>query len=1115
MARSKVFSRLPVLLILFGLSSLPALAQQGRIVGTIFDSSGAVIPGVTVTAINNATNVKLEFVTDVTGNYDFPGLTVGSYTIRTSLAGFKTGEARVVVEVAQAVRQNLTLAVGDVQEVVTVQGERGPVLQTENAEVGQVVTNREIVELPLNGRDFFQLIMLSTGAVQFTNETTIVPNLASIDGGRPGTEQYLIDGVNAGVPGDGRLRHRPSIDSIQEFKLQGSTFAAEYGRGAGIVNLVTRSGGNEYHGSLFNFWRNDKLAANDFFLNQQQNPQKGRLNRNQFGAALGGRIVRDKTFFFTNYEGHRMAQARNQTFRAPTALERAGDFSQSPGVPYVLDPLTFRPFPNKVVPPARIHRTYKYFADWFPAPNDATGLFRVGTSTASIPRDQVSGRVDHHFSSSDKVYGRYFFANDEFNDPGFGSRPGLMGLINNNWENRNQQVVAHWDHIFSPRLVMDFQYSHVRYREVLRDHQTWFPEDKGAINHVVESGISGMEFNSKYFPGVPLMQFGNNFPSLGVNANSPIRQGFKTNAWKADLTWIKGRHTVKTGLDFLIQQHQAEAALGARGIFQFAGVTTNFQNAWADFVLGVPIVGVRLVPILRFGLTRDTYQFFVQDEVKISPRLTINVGLRYDYNVAPTPLWGQAGVDVNTGKVVFSDVDGTGKPNPTYAPGLPIMAPLLGDNLVSTTQVGLPPSFARTNRANFGPRVALAWRPWGTKTVVRAGYGIYYIVDPLAFVFISAAIQPPYGIQQLAPTNLLNASAGRPLVTIDQLFQPFEQTKSIAASEWGAFSINPSFPVAYENHYSLSIQREITSTLVLETSYVGKSSVHLAGTRFAPLPANRPSFVPPFTTFFTPEGTSSYQSLQVRAEKRSSHGLTFLTSYTWSKALDFGSQNFGGGIQLTGDFTNRRRGAASFDVPQRLAISVIYDLPFGKGRKWLRGAQGWVDGLLGGWQLSVIDQFQSGRPFGVNWLGGNTGDARNPIASIPDRVGGGKLDNPTPETWFDTSAFVAHRKPPDPSNPGTFLPQDGNAGRNILRTDGVSNWDIGIFKNFRLGPGERYRVQFRAEMFNASNHVTFDGPGTAQGVGGGSAALGTPGAAKVLRQYNSPRQIQFALKVSF
>ncbi len=338
--------------------AMPLLAQQGRIVGTITEATGAVIPHAKITAIHEATQVRREFLTDGTGNYDLPGLAVGTYSVRAEMQGFKSSEARVLVEVAQVVRQNLMLSVGEVRETVSVTADASQ-LQTDTAEMGQVITNRQIVELPLNGRSFTQLATLSTGVIPYTSD-----GLIQMNGARPGQEYYVIDGVSTNTPSDGRNQIFPSVESIQEFKLQSSTFAAEFGRAPGLVNVTTKAGTNEYHGNVYDFWRNDFIAANNYFENQKLVPTRPKLNRHQFGGTIGRH---NKTFFFGNWESQRSAQGTTTTLRTPTNLERAGDFSQVPGLNSVLDPSTFTPFANKLIPATRINGVYKYFSPWWPA----------------------------------------------------------------------------------------------------------------------------------------------------------------------------------------------------------------------------------------------------------------------------------------------------------------------------------------------------------------------------------------------------------------------------------------------------------------------------------------------------------------------------------------------------------------------------------------------------------------------------------------------------------------------------------------------------------------------------------------------------------------------------
>ena len=1084
---------LTLLFVFFVGSTLTSdLIAQGRIVGTVFDETESVVPGADIMATHEETNISYGFQTNESGKYEFPSLPIGPYTIRAELAGFKAGEARVIVETAQVTQLDLTLQVGSLQDTVTVSAEsQAPLLQAESPEIGQVITNRMILELPLNGRNFEQLATLSTGVYGWSGSLIVV------NGARPSQVIHQIDNMSTNTILDGRNQARPSIETLQEFKLQSSTFGADTGRAPGIVNVTTRSGNNRFNGNIYEFFRNDVVSANNFFQNQRANPQKTPLNRNQFGTTFSGPIVRNRTFFFANYEGQRMYQGRNFNGRAPTPLEKVGDFTQSPNVAVVLDfmaplppgfPIPYLPHRGNVIPPTRVHPTYTYFKDWWPEPNSTANRF-ISSPRQSVDNNQVSNRSDHHFSSSDRIWGRYFFTEQFSRNPGWGTQPDLIG--GNTVDRETHQMAAHWNHTFSPTLLFDFSWGFMNARSKNVGASVCFPED-GCTNHSTLSGIGGMDFGTQFFPGLPTLMFGNGY-LRDFNWASPLLATARNLSFKANTTWIKGKHTIRAGIDFLTQELLAASPVGARGIYTHVGYSTLFTNSWADFVAGHPSQARRAAPRLRTGSERDSFQFFVQDDFKITPRLTLNLGVRYDFNFAPVPIGAGGAVDTESGRIIFADINGDGVPSPEVSPSLPILLPLIGEeNLVSTTDLGLHPSFVNTDHNNIAPRIGLAWRPF-RNTVIRTGYGLYYLIDIVGNIATFFSQAPPFSLVE--NVNILR-NLGRPLDTFDNMFTNLDELRAIPPS-WTAVGVNPKTHTPYENQYSFSIQQQLHRSLVFEIGYVGKTSVHLQSTRPEALPDTRPSFVPPFLTLVTQEANNNYNSLQTRLEKRYSGGLTFLASYTWSKTIDIASGNLG-----NPGAARAQRGVANYDIPHRFVFSSTFDLPFGRERRWLKSSSGLVNAVLGGWQISSIGQYQSGSPFSVTWLGGNTGAGQIPIASRPDRIKDGRKDNPTVEEWFDTAAFVAHEKEPDPNNPGFYLPSEGNAGRNILRADGIANWDLGLNKNFYWGEGDHYRLQFRAEMFNAFNTPRFGAP---------SAQLGTPNAGRIFSAGPS-RQIQFALK---
>ena len=1083
----------------------PALAQTGRILGTVSDSTGAVIPSVTVTVTSQETKSARTFLTDNTGNYDFPGLPVGNYTIRAELAGFKTAETQMRVEIGQIARQNLQLAVGEVADVVQVLAE-APLLQADNVEIGQVVTNRQIIELPLNGRNFTTLALLVPGVTtrgggldSFGEAGTV-----SVNGSRGGAENYMVEGVTTNASNTRQPQIAPSVESIQEFKIQSSTYNAEFGRGAAEVNLITKSGTNSFRGVVYDFWRNNSLAANDFFQNQLPNPDSigSTLNRHQFGVTYGGPIFKNQTFFFSNYEGQRVREGRTVTYRVPTDLERAGDFSRSPGVQSITDPETGSPFPDSKVPASRFHSAYKYFQGWWPSPNTTDG-FLISAPKNRSDSDQVGVRVDHNFSKKDTLFVRYFRARRDLLNPGVGTEPGLLENIVVDVDSR--QWAGHYTHSFSPNLLVDFQYSRLDFNSLSVVGPNCFQEDN-CTNHVVASGIQNMDFTAQFFPGAPQLAFGAGGWAQLLGTRDPLEVLFPTDSWRSELTWIKGKHTMKGGIDFYAQDGLVQIALQSRGVFSMTGArTSGGRTPWSDFMLGQATQPARAIPTTKTGINNHNFHYFIQDDWKIHPRLTLNLGLRYEYNLFPTATNGGGSVDPKTGMLIFADLDGDGTPNneAEFAPGFDLIYPLVKDSLVPNQDLGLDASMIETDKNNFAPRFGLAWRPFGDRTVVRAGYGIYYGTVANGNIGESQILMPPFSVVEVGASGSIDNAFPRVLT-------------QILPGTWQAFALDSNQQWPYDQQFSLTLQHSLANDLILESGYVGRTGTHLVSRSNLAMPASRPSFVPPTLVIHDADSTSNFHSWQTRLEKRYSSGLAFSLAYTWSKSMDRSSEDRDtGGI----DSGFNRRAASDHDIPQRFVSSVVWDLPFGYGRKFLSARGGFVDAVLGGWQWSAIAQFQSGHPFHPVWATGSN-SATVATARIPNRIGNGELDNPTPQRWFDSSAFAPHVRQPDPSRPGMFLLTEGNSGRNILRSDGMANWDIGIMKNFYFR--ERYRVQFRGELFNTFNHVQFAPPGAcAPNCLGRSRPennpqiTGGPNDGRVFQTNSIPRQIQFGLKLFF
>lgn len=1061
-----------VLLMLLG-GVLPAGAQsfRGTIVGTVKDPSGAVLPGVDVTVTNAGTRVARAVVTNEAGDYAVPLLPPGTYSVTAALSGFKT-EVRsgITLQVDQVARVDMTLQVGEVSETVEVIGD-APLINTETSTVGTVIENRKVVELPLNGRQFFQLNLLVPGAstsVQGSQNST-QGGAFVVNGAREQDNNFLIDGIDNNDLAINIFAVPLSVDAIQEFKLQASSYTAEFGRSGGAqINVSTKSGTNALHGTLFEFLRNSELDAKNFFDRPDQPIPP--FKRNQFGGSAGGPIVKNRTFWFFNSDTTRVRQAVTQLARVPTVPERNGDFS-GPGQPTIFDPSTFnpqtrtrQPFLGNRIPPNRINPVSRRVLDaYVPMPNLDGRLNYVSSPTAPRNIIQWTTKIDHKFSQNDDFFGRYTLNDDDrFNEyEPFGRWADIPGFGTHTL-NRHMHAGTSWIHIFSPSVINDLKLGYNRFTGGIWQKTFREREDrntavgiKGTIRSPINFGLMRMSI-----PG---------FTNLGDRA----AQNRHDNTYQISDTFsfTTGNHRFKWGID--IRRFQINILIDGREQVNFAAnFTSNPQNpsgtgsAFADYLLGFPISAS--LPTVNGGITDSFiyYQrttnssYYFQDDWKIHPNLALNLGIRYELN---TPVVEhrnrQSNFEVETGTIV---VAGPQKRK-------------LYDMDIN----------------NFAPRFGFAWTPTGkTKFAIRGGYGIFYSTK-LLNVHLGLAATPPY-------RATLSFTSGRdiPEITIDDPFSG----QGVPPRPTGT-SIPKNFPEGYTQQWSLNGQREILRDLVFDIGYVGNKGTKL-DRAFDP---NQPLLGPgrvddrrPFPNFGgitrrVSAADSIYHSLQTKIEKRFSQGLTFLSSYTWSKGIDNAS-SWGFTGQNSYNFRDDR-GLSDYDVRHRYTFSYVYELPFGNGRKFLSSLRGIPDAILGGWQTSGILTLQTGNPFIVtiaqDRANVGTGNQR------PNRIANANLPakERTPDRWFNTQAFV--------------LPDNltyGNAGRNIIEVPGLKNADFSLMKNFQIREGQR--LQFRAEFFNFTNHPNLDRP---------SAVFDAPTTFGRIQSANSnsSRQTQFGLKYYF
>lgn len=1019
-----------------------AQTARGSIVGTISDVSGAVIPEATVTVTEIATKQVYTALANSTGYFVVTSLLPGNYSVEAEKAGFKPNTVQSVeVNVATQVTVNLALAVAGAAEAVTVTSEAA-LVDTSNASLGQVVRTKAIEDLPLNGRNFLQLALLTSGALPLApaNENGLVyKSSVNISGGRESSNQYTIDGVSNSAGTFEGMNMALSVDAIQEFNVQRNTFNAEYGYGTSQVNVATRSGTNAFHGTVYEFVRNDVFDARQYF--DQQIPP---LRQNQFGASLGGPIRKDKTFFFANYEGFRMRRANTLIATLPTAQQLSGDFS---GAPPVIDPLTGAPFPLNQIPGDRISPLSSRMIALLPVITTGGTNNYVTAPSAKTDTDQATLRFDQNWGENDRLFLRYSLMKTVIGLPSFAALSG--STVNDMAHN----VGIEWVHTFSPHVLNTARFGFNRY-----------------FHRTVQEGAGGEDLlhfqnvvTDPIINGLPMVSI-TGYSTFGGFLTHPDLVGENLSQYDDSVTWVKGAHTLKFGGGLRHIQYPHTTGLFDRGLFSFAGFATG--NPLADFLLGNPFLSIGAGHLPTAYLTIYQLDGYFQDDWRIHPRLTLNFGLRYERSSVPKDRYrGRLGTfDESTGTIVDGpDVEAAGLVHP--------------DN------------------NNFGPRIGFAWQPFrSAKTVVRGGYGVYYDVKTINELNFGLGVDLAW--QQILDFNPLFGLP--PSVQWDNLFPP-----PTALATAGILTDDPLARSPYVQQYSFGVQQELPKNFVLEAAYVGSIGrklnvrVNLNQARLPAFPGEPIDVRKPYPTLGAismskNEGTSSYNALQLKLEKRYSNNLYMLVAYTYAKSLDRGS--------ASGDSAQDRLnpqaeyGLSDFDQRQRFVASVLYQLPFGRGQRYLSNASGAMNHLVGGWQLNTIVTYGSGTPFSVA-VGTDrslTGVNYQRADVVGPNNGNLPSDQRGPAQWFDTSAFAL-------APLGTF----GNSGRNIVIGPPTNNMDFSVFKDFRITEGNQ--LQFRAEFFNVLNHTQFNLP---------VADPTAPTFGQILSA-KPAREIQFALKFTF
>ena len=1079
----RIFVRSVVLIAVLSALSLQAQVDTGSISGTVHDPAGAIITNATIKVTNTAAGYVSTVTTNHDGLYTVVDLHPGNYRVSVAAPGFQSvTRTGIDLRLQDRLAINFDLAIGQTNSSIEVQS-TAAALETETTSLGQVIEDKAIQALPLNGRNYIQLAVLGAGTTpsQRSNER----NSFVANGQREIQNSYVLDGIDnknkiVGFDSSDAQSIEPIIDAIQEFKVQTATFSAEFGQSAGgVVNVSIRSGSDQFHGSAFEYLRNSWLDADPFF--QPALTAKPQFIQNQYGATVGGPILRNRTFFFFAWQSTRISDASPQLAVVPTASQLAGHFGTT-----IYDPATTQPNPNGTgyirtpfagnqIPTDRFDPVAAKLLTLFPAPNLTGANNFFSNQKETISNDQYVLRVDHRFSDKDSAFAHYIAFFDTNSLPAVlpppASNPSIV------WPEAHSFAFSE-SHVFSPTMLNEARVGYQETREKQTVQTARLFEQYGIIGApdlpnvtgLPTFAVTGLTTIGTTGPGTPPT------PATG-SGNLPIDKQGRVIQVNDNLTWERGRHVLKFGADFQQITLYGNVTLSARPSYNFNGVyTQNPQNrtgtgyALADFLLGY--TSSSSVSTNSDSESRQhIWQAYVQDDWKIRPTLTINAGLRYEL---PLPFYETSNH--------YADV--------ILEPG-PLYGQLL--NASDAAQNGYRRSFVDPNFHNFAPRLGFAWQP-DPSTVVRAADGIFYGRDENVPVADRPTNNPPYYIlssytsDQIDPSIFL--ATGFPANAISP-----SNVKTPSVNSYLKHS-----PTPYVQQWTLNLQRNFGLGFVGQITYVGSSTHNLYYPNQIDQPTPGPGAIQPRRPFpqysalhaYAPLVNANYNSLQVQMERRFRNGFSLLTAYTWGHAIDNGPSQVDTVVvpQNAYDFA-AERGNSAFDIRNRFVTSVLYELPFGKGKPLLADSRV-GNAIAGGWQLAAIFSAQSGLWFtpveGVD--ASNTGTTEH-----PNRIANGNLPSGhrSINHWFDTTAF------PTPAQ-YTF----GNSGRDILNGPGFHNIDFGLSRVIGLVEGAS--LEIRAEAFNLFNTPQFGLP---------NATLGQSTTAVISSVFNPQRQIQLAARIQF
>jgi hypothetical protein len=1077
--------------------SLKAQINTSTIAGVVTDESGAAVAGAKITATLVSTGQQREAASNDLGEYVVPQLPPGVYRVSIRATGFQPAEVdNLTLDIAGRGIVNVSLKVGQITEQVTVVETAAPLLEPETASLGQVVTRKTINDLPLNGRNYITLGALSpgvipqlptgTGSASFIASTTQRSDRSLLVGGqRESSTSYLYDGVEMRNPRIGDSSIAPSIDAIQEFKIQRNFFQAEFGNSPAIINVASRGGSNAYHGSLFEFLRNDAMDARNFF-----SPSAEPFKRNQYGAAAGGPIRKDKIFVFGNFESFRQRLGVIQRGIYPTQQLLSGNFT---GQPTIYDPLTYDPgtntrlpFPGNQIPASRINAVSKNFLPYIPVTNNpvVNGANLTGTPVQKLDDDQVNFRGDWLINSKNSLFGRYSWENAPLYPAALPPKAGALVA------SKGVSAVGQLTSTLTPTMVNVARASYA-YMKLFGQQ---VPVSSNLAKDIGITGVSTSPLNW----GVPNVAW-QGFSGIGSNG---LTQGNILNNYQLadDFTWIRGSHTIKAGYEIRQTRFLLDSDNGPRGSFTFNASYTAALNSStgnpvagtgsgvADFLLGFPTNMSGAVGTSATHFTFWTHNLFIQDDWKVTRELTLNYGLRWEYLGPPAPIDQEIGhvygFDFQTGKQLFPSLN------------------------------QIRSSVIQPDYKDFAPRLGFAYNPrWAPSWVLRAGIGTYYDQTQMNETQFITNGPPIFTQQNYNQTGRGLSQFQFGVNTLPVVVVPPVDSNYITPAGTNLFAAEIKGDKPREYMWTMSLQKSIAGWLV-EAAYVGSHGRRLSkrynaysnvtpGVLYAVTPGVATRYPQINQMLYSSlAGWSEFNAFNLKIEKRFSAGWQVLLAYTWAHSIDSDSAGSYGSPNLNPANFQLDKGNSDFDIRHRFVTSLVYEVPVGKGKRYLSNIGGFGNAVIGGWQLNAIPSYQTGvwRSVSSTNLTGLSYVTQRADATGADphssfngiNPGSGFGSNNTSRYWFNPNAFSA-----------TLPLRFGTSGRDIMQAPAWFNTDISAFKNFYFR--ENMYLQFRAEAFNAFNNVKFFPP---------DMSVVSPTFA-TLQSADRPRVMQLALRFNF